>query len=110
MYYFLFLVIVLIGYWFWTSKRKHAPKPQPVGSNSSASRYYEPPADMPKGWECCRYCGHVYDPAKVRYESPEQFKSPTGDTNLDRMIALYDPERLMPKRQLLQGDCPKCGE
>ncbi|KKT50978.1 MAG: hypothetical protein UW88_C0025G0003 [Candidatus Collierbacteria bacterium GW2011_GWD2_45_10] len=88
MYYFLFLVIVLIGYWFWTSKRKHAPKPQPVGSNSSASRYYEPPADMPKGWECCRYCGHVYDPATVRYEIP-------------------NPQAL---RQLLQGDCPKCGE
>ena len=104
------VIIVLIGYWVWTSKRRNASKSQPAGSSSSSSRYYDPPTDMPKGWECCRYCGHVYNPAKVKYETPEPFKSPTGDARLDRMIAVRDPKRLMPKRQLLQGDCPKCGE
>lgn len=76
----------------------------------NSSRYFEPPADMPKGWDCCRYCGHVYDPETVKYETPVPFKLPTEDDYLNRMIALHEPKRLMPTRQLLQGDCPKCGE
>ncbi len=51
--------------------------------------YYVRPEGLPKEWICCIYCGHVFDPSKVKYE--------VRDLNLFH-------------RQFLEGDCPKCGE
>ena len=50
--------------------------------------YYVRPANLPENLEVCRYCGHVYDPKTVKYDKP-------------------DPQA---HRQLLEGDCPECGE
>ena len=72
--------------------------------------FWKASTDVPASWMVCRYCGHTYNPSTVSYEAPKQYSFPTGNAQSDLMVAIHEPDRLIPERQLLEGDCPRCGE